>query len=207
MSAAAVIAIVIAAAVVLGAVVFITAAKRSDVRGAGALSKETRRRDRDADVDVAAAPTGREVERVAASARSTSIATVGDTAPALWVPPDPEAIGVSRRQFFNRATVGLMGAGLGTFAAASFVAFLWPVAKSGFGGKVALGKLDEIINSIRSNNGFFYSSEARSWVTEYPADALPKARPVYEPQILTGMESGLVALYQKCPHLGCRVPE
>ena len=35
MSAAAVITIVIAAVVVLGAIVFVTAAKRSDVRGAG----------------------------------------------------------------------------------------------------------------------------------------------------------------------------
>ena len=25
--------------------------------------------------------------------------------------------------------------------------------------------------------------------------------------VLNGMENGLVALYQKCPHLGCRVPE
>ena len=45
------------------------------------------------------------------------------------------------------------------------------------------------------------------WITEYPAAALPKAEQVYSPPELTGMEAGLVALYQKCPHLGCRVPE
>ena len=28
----------------------------------------------------------------------------------------------------------------------------------------------------------------------------------YQP-LLGGMENGVVALYQKCPHLGCRVPE
>ena len=207
MSAAAVIAIVVAAAVVLAAIAFVTVAKRSDVRGAGALSRETRRRDRDRDLDVEAPASGREVEAAAAEARGGSVVKVASLAPEPWVAPDPEAIGVSRRQFFNRATVGLMGASLGTFAAASFVAFLWPIAKGGFGGKVALGKLDEIIQSIRSSNGFFYSSEARSWVTEYPADALPKASSVYKPQILSGMQNGLVALYQKCPHLGCRVPE
>jgi len=206
MSAAVVIIIVVAAAVVLGAVGFVTAAKRSDVRGAGALSRETRRRDRDADIDLPTAPTGKQVERAAVEARSTSLERADSLAPVVWVPPDPEAIGVSRRQFFNRATVGLMGAGLTTFAAASFVAFLWPIAKGGFGGKVGLGKLDEIINSIRSGGGFFYSSEARSWVTEYPADALPKAKAVYQPQILSGMQEGIVVLYQKCPHLGCRVP-
>ncbi len=207
MSAAVVIVIVVAAAVVLGAIGFITAAKRSDVRGAGALSRETRHRDKDSAVDLPAAATGRQVERAAAEARSASLVKVDARPPVLWVPPDPEAIGVSRRQFFNRATIGLMGLSITTFAAASFVAFLWPVAKGGFGGKVGLGKHDEIVQSIRSSGGFFYSSEARSWITEYPADALPKAKGIYQTAIVTGMESGLVALYQKCPHLGCRVPE
>lgn len=206
MSAAVVIIIVVAVMVVLGATLFLTAAKRSDVRGAGAMSKETRRRDRDADIDLPHAPTGRDIERVASASRSTAVVKAASPAPVVWVPPDADAIGVSRRQFFNRATVGLMATGLGTFAAAGFVAFLWPIAKGGFGGKVGLGKLDEIINSIRSGGGFFYSSEARSWVTEYPADALPKAKPVYQAPLLAGMQSGIVALYQKCPHLGCRVP-
>jgi cytochrome b6-f complex iron-sulfur subunit len=206
MSNAAIIVIVVAAAVVLAAVAFVTAAKRSDVRGAGALSRETRRRDKDVEIDLPAAPTGREVELAAVGARSLGLAKVQSQAPALWVPPDPEAIGVSRRQFFNRATVGLMGAGLTTFAAAGFVAFLWPTGSSGFGGKVGIGKLSEIIQSIRTSGGFFYTSEARAWVTEYPVDALPKAKAVYDPAIYAGMQAGIITLYQKCPHLGCRVP-
>ena len=32
-------------------------------------------------------------------------------------------------------------------------------------------------------------------------------RAVYSPPELAGMEAGVLALYQKCPHLGCRVPE
>jgi cytochrome b6-f complex iron-sulfur subunit len=207
MSATAVITIVIAAVVVLGTIAFVTAAKRSDVRGAGALSRETRRRDRDAEVDLPTAPTGREVERAAVESRGTTLVKVEPQAPVVWTRPDPEAIGVSRRQFFNRATVGLMTAGLASFAAAGFVAFLWPIASGGFGGKVRVGKIDEIINSIRSSGGFFYSSEARSWITEYPADAVSKAEAVYQPALMPGIEAGLVALYQKCPHLGCRVPE
>ena len=207
MSSAAVIAIVIAVVVVLGAVAFITAAKRSDVRGAGALSRETKRRDRDAEVDLPTAPTGREVERAAVASRGTTLVKAEPQAPAVWTRPDPEAIGVSRRQFFNRATVGLMTAGLASFAAAGFVAFLWPTASSGFGGKVRIGKIDEIINSIRTSGGFFYSSEARSWVTEYPSDAVSKAKAIYPSALMPGIEAGLIAMYQKCPHLGCRVPE
>lgn len=206
MSSAAVIAIVVAAVVVLGAISFLTVARRTDVRGAGALSRETKRRDRDAEIDLPVGPTGREVERAASSARSTSLVKADDMAPAVFVPPDPEALGVSRRQFFNRATVGLTTTGLLSFAAAGFVAFLWPIAKGGFGGKVNVGKRDEIISSIRSSGGFFYASEARAWITEYPSSALPKAEGVYQPAVLASLEQGLMASYQKCPHLGCRVP-
>ncbi|MEX0848207.1 MAG: Rieske 2Fe-2S domain-containing protein [Ilumatobacteraceae bacterium] len=206
MSPSAVIAIVIGVVVVLGAVVLVTASRRSDVRGAGALSRETKRRDRDAEIDLPQGLTGREVERAAVEQRSTSLVKADNMAPAVWVPPDPEALGVSRRQFFNRASIALTGASLLTFAAASFVAFLWPFATGGFGGKVRVGKRDEILGSIRSSGGFFYAPEARSWITEYPSTALPKAVAAYEPVILAGLEAGLVALYQKCPHLGCRVP-
>lgn len=206
MSSAAVIAIVVAAVVVLGAVGFLTVARRSDVRGAGALSRETKRRDRDAEIDLPTGPTGREVEKAAVAEQRGGLVKAESMAPAVFVPPDPEAIGVSRRQFFNRATVGLMGAGLTSFAAAGFVAFLWPIAKGGFGGKVNVGKRDEIISTIRSSGGFFYAAEARAWITEYPSAALPKAEAVYAPNVVASLENGLIATYQKCPHLGCRVP-
>ncbi len=126
---------------------------------------------------------------------------------APWVPPDPEAIGVSRRMFFNRATVALMTAGIATFAAASFVAFLWPFKTGGFGGKVAVGNIDDIKAGITAGSGFFYAPEARTWITAYPPDAIPKAEAIYSELILAGMRAGIVALYQKCPHLGCRVPQ
>jgi cytochrome b6-f complex iron-sulfur subunit len=207
MSPAAYIAIAAVALVVLFAIVLLTAARRSDVRGAGALSRETRRRDKDAEID-GPAPTGKDVERAAVESRSTGLVQAESSAPAVWVAPDEEAIGVSRRQFLNRATVTLMSAGLGTFAAGAFVAFLWPTAAPVFGGKVNVGKLDDILASIRSNSGFFYSSSARSYVTVYPSEALPKARGVKEyAPLISGMESGVVAMYQKCPHLGCRVPQ
>ncbi|MDP2293577.1 MAG: Rieske 2Fe-2S domain-containing protein [Actinomycetota bacterium] len=208
MSSAAIIAIAVAVIVVLAAVVLLTAARKSDVRGAGALSRETKRRDRDADIDLPAAPSGKAVERAAVEARSTALVPVESSPPSIWIPPDREEIGVSRRQFLNRATVTLMSAGLASFAAAGFVAFLWPTAAPVFGGKVNVGKLNDILSSIRSNGGFFYSSSARSYVTVYPAEALPKAKSVKEyAPLMPGLEAGVGAMYQKCPHLGCRVPE
>ncbi len=203
MSTAAIIAIAAVAAVVLGAVVVVTTARQTDVRGAGALSRETRKRDRKTTITDGAV-TGREVE---AATKSTAVAVVAPAEVAPFVAPDAEAVGVSRRMFFNRAAVGMMSASLGAFGAA-VIAFLWKGAEGGFGSKIAAGRVSDILSNIRANNGFLYLAEARAWVTEYPESALAKAKAVYgnQAQVLAGMEAGVVALYQKCPHLGCRVP-
>ena len=215
METAAVIGIGIFAVVVLGALVFFSFARRDDVRGAGALSGETRDRDRAArksrstgvpSADVAR--TGADAEAEGTAARGTTLVRVEETQPIIpWVPPDPEAIGVSRRQFFNRATVTLMSVGIGAFSAAAFVAFLWPTGTGGFGGVVTVGKLGAIKDGIKQGNGFFYAAEAKSWITEYPSEAIPAAETVYPENLLVTMRQGITVLSQKCPHLGCRVPE
>jgi cytochrome b6-f complex iron-sulfur subunit len=215
MNATLVIVLAVAAAVVLGALAFMTLARRTDVRGAGALSAETVRRDaaaREAKVTAKVAePVGATAERVEAegvAARvGTGLAPVADTGLTPWTPPDPDALGVSRRQFFNRATISLMGAGIGTFSAAAFVAFLWPTKTGGFGGKVPVGRLNDIKAGIQAGSGFFYAPEARAWITAYPSDALPKAEKVYQEALLPNMRAGITVQYQKCPHLGCRVPQ
>jgi len=208
MSATAIILIAVVAVVILGAIAFLSLARKSDVRGAGALSAETVRRDKASRSTERKSSAAAEAEAAGVEARtSTSVTAVADKAPVPWSPPDRDAIGVSRRQFLNRATVALMTAGLGTFAAASFLAFLWPSATGGFGGRVPVGRLEEILREVRTGSGFFYASEARTWITAYPAEALPKAELAYDAAMLPGMRAGLVATYQKCPHLGCRVPE
>ena len=153
------------------------------------------------------APTGREVELAAAAAqRSTELEKATPKLPAPYVPPDPETIGVTRRQFFNRGLVALTSAGLAGFGAA-VVSFLWSAPKGGFGGKIDAGKLDDIKAGITLNQGFYYVPEGRAWMTEYPAESLPKAEAIYAAPVLVGMKAGINALYQKCPHLGCRVPQ
>jgi cytochrome b6-f complex iron-sulfur subunit len=212
MSNAAILAVVVAAVVLLGAVVIVASARRGDARrGAGALSRETKRRDRsqvDLAVDEERALTGREVEQAAAQARSgsTELVAVATLAPAPYVPPEPEQVAFTRRQFFNRSNTLLMVVGLSGFGAAC-IAFLWPKLSGGFGSKINVGKVDDVKANIQANNNFFYLAEGRAWLTEYPKDALPKAEAVYSGPVLEGMTAGVVALYQKCPHLGCRVPE
>jgi cytochrome b6-f complex iron-sulfur subunit len=262
MNATAGIIIAIGAVVVLAALAFVTLARRSDVRGAGALSGETRKRDEaarararraaEADAREAGDPASRgtvgepasrgtagepasrgtagepasrgtaepvlvgaSVARTAAEAeaegavarRGTAIVPIStDTGLTPWLAPDPEVIGVSRRQFFNRSIIALMGATIGTFSAGSFVAFLWPTKTGGFGGRVSVGALNDILSTIDTGDGFFYAPEARAWITRYPAEAIPKAEVAYQPALLPGIQRGVIASYQKCPHLGCRVP-
>ena len=54
---------------------------------------------------------------------------------------------VSRRQFFNRSLVGMMGLGLSGFGGAS-LAFLWPQGVSGFGSKIKVGNIVELLLSL-----------------------------------------------------------
>jgi cytochrome b6-f complex iron-sulfur subunit len=206
MSTGIVIAIVVIAAIIFGLIVVLTTSRSSEVRGAGALSRETRSRNSKANISDAA-PSGRDVEAQAA-VRSTAIVKAAPVEVAPWVAPDEEALGVSRRMFFNRATVTLLSVSVGSFGA-SLVGFLWKGADGGFGSKINAGKVDDVVQLIRQNKGFLYLSEARAWVTEYPKDAIGKGKAVYGGQapVFSGMQAGIVALYQKCPHLGCRVPE
>jgi cytochrome b6-f complex iron-sulfur subunit len=153
--------------------------------------------------------TGKEVERAAVLARRESageLVGAGAPSPVPWAPPDAEQIGVNRRQFFNRSIVGLMGFSLSGFGAAC-VAFLWPQLSGGFGSDIEVGDIDSIKADIAAGSGFAYYPEGRMWITEYPSGAIKKAEAAYSANELAGMRAGVLALYQKCPHLGCRVPQ
>ena len=206
---------------VLAAVAVFSALKSRDADGAvGILSRETKSRDRESTVlGDEDALTGKQVERAQvlerkAASKELVLAARESAPPAPDVPPDPEVIGVSRRQFFNRTIILMMQIGLGGFGLAS-IAFLWPQLGGGFGSAIRVGLVSDVLSEIRGANGFLYRAEGRMWITEYPNGAVEKARAAYSANELTGMEAGLalgldggvIALYQKCPHLGCRVPE
>ena len=61
-----------------------------------------------------------------------------------------------------------MSFSLAAFGAA-VIGFLWPKQGGGFGGKIAVGKLDDIQADINAGKGFGYLPEARMWVTNYPS--------------------------------------
>lgn len=198
--------------VVLAGVVLLAAMRRNDAnRAIGELSRETKKRDRDLPTETGTPPvSGRDVERAAVLERrgaSSELVPVSAAPLAPYVPPDDETLGVTRRQFFNRSIVIMMLASLGAFGG-SCLAFLWPPsAAAGFGGKLKIGRITDILADVKAASGFLYKPEGRMWITEYPIGSLEKARNVYSASELAGMEQGIIALYQKCPHLGCRVPQ
>ena len=206
-----------------------TALRRRDSRFAtGRLSRETKARDKSAAVAAeaeaaaargagagdAAAPGTTIATTAAAAEQAATIAWRSPTTEVVegqivthdWTPPTQEAIGVSRRQFLNRSIIGFMGLGLTGFGGA-VLGFLWPPFVTGFGAVINAGNIGDLKNQIRDGNGFYKVPEGKMWITEYPASALEKARAIYTPDELAGMEQGLVALFWKCPHLGCAVPE
>jgi cytochrome b6-f complex iron-sulfur subunit len=198
--------------------IFATGRKRatSDPEGriTGTLSSETRQRDEGvaAGVDDAGDASGDARERAdetrkAIGTGGAAPATRGSTAVMERPPVDEEELGISRRQFFNRGILVTMAVSLGAFGAAA-IAFLYAKSAGGFGGKIDAGiSLTDAIAYNNDKKEPYYVPEARSYLVPYPKTAVPKAKkvPQYAP-VLPGMEEGIVALYQKCVHLGCKVP-
>ncbi|MCU1496449.1 MAG: putative iron-sulfur protein [Acidimicrobiales bacterium] len=193
----------------LGSLLIVSTLRTREAEAAGHLSRETRSRDKRSRKPAALleGTTGKDVERAAQLARKGGdLVPVTEPAPPVaYVPPDIEEIGVNRRQFLNRSIIGGFLLGIGGFGGA-VLAFLWPSTTGGFGSKISVGKLSDIQSAITAGGGFAYYPEGRMWITSYPSGALEKARQVYSDPELVGMEAGVIALYQKCVHLGCRVP-
>lgn len=208
-----VIVIAIVLIVLAAAGVVVAGSRRKELGSAtGELSRETLKRDsaqRKAKSETSTnepALVGKSLERAAIVSRG-ALVPAGATAPVMWVPPDAEELGVTRRMFLNRSIVSFMGLSILTFAASAFTAFLWPTGAGGFGSKIRVGKIVDLKSEIKKNGGFLYKPEGRMWLVEYPETALPKARVTYAGlPCLPAMEAGVKVIYQKCVHLGCRVP-
>jgi cytochrome b6-f complex iron-sulfur subunit len=116
------------------------------------------------------------------------------------LPPKPVAA-VSRRDFFRRsllASVLVFGAEFG----AGTITFLWPNLKGGFGSKIAAGSVTDIKAQIASEGQPVYNGAGRFYLV--PWEGTVTADVDYASEGVTA--EGLMPLYQRCVHLGCRVP-
>jgi cytochrome b6-f complex iron-sulfur subunit len=131
-------------------------------------------------------------------------------------PPTGE---ISRRGFMRR----MLGVGVGLLSLefiGGTIAFLWPNLTEGLGAQISLGSAEEI-NSVwpdwASGLPYVYN-QANLFFVNVPA---AKARvegdgtvssPIPDPGTDVSPELALpdrsvIALYRKCPHLGCQVPQ
>jgi cytochrome b6-f complex iron-sulfur subunit len=119
-------------------------------------------------------------------------------------PISPEEAGVTRRQFFTRALLTTFGAYLGLFGLTS-LAFLWPRLSGGFGSDIDAGPIEDIRDQIVQADGSIiplFLPEARAYIVPFEESAIGASQ--FEGQSVVA--GGLTALFQRCVHLGCRVP-
>jgi len=113
--------------------------------------------------------------------------------------------GISRRRLIRTS----LGAAVGLWlleVGAGTIAFLWPNLAGGFGGKVTIGTLSDVKNtnsSIPVADGFpAYFQDARAFIV-----LIDPARQEFLPgedRSGDGTALNVRALYQRCPHLGCK---
>lgn len=116
---------------------------------------------------------------------------------------------ITRRKFLNRSLGSLWGIFLGQFALAG-LAFMWPRLGSGFGSPIAVGKFADLKAEIEQPDGTavpLFVAAAQTWLVPFKQSALIGSSFEGIPVVASdGTDIGLMALWQKCVHLGCRVP-
>ena len=118
------------------------------------------------------------------------------------VEASPEEVGVTRRQFFNRSLAAMSVAWFGIMGI-EILAFLWPKISGGFGSDVDAGNVADLVPEMTDAAGLITPAiipDARAYVVPAPAQG---SEQLAEQDLVAG---GLMALYQRCVHLGCRVP-
>ncbi len=134
--------------------------------------------------------------------REQRAAEAAATAAALGQPAPKAPKPVSRREFFRRSLVVSLLVYGAQFGGAT-LAFLWPSLKGGFGSVINAGKIADIKAAIQDAEGEpVYSGTGRFYIVTYGGRATDAVD--YEAEGLSAQ--GVMPLYQRCVHLGCRVP-
>ncbi|HYI65505.1 MAG TPA: Rieske 2Fe-2S domain-containing protein [Candidatus Limnocylindrales bacterium] len=126
--------------------------------------------------------------------------------PAYGVIESMSASVVSRRSFLRR----MLGAGVGLLSLeflGGTIAFLWPGPGEGMGVEHRLGTLDEV-NAAFPEWALGTPIDfrpARAFIVNVPAAT---AMAMGEPREVSDPTAGqILALWRKCPHLGCMIPQ
>ena len=113
-----------------------------------------------------------------------------------------EEAGMTRRQFLGKA----LGITFGAFAGIqliSWLGFFYPKVSGGFGSKIDAGRVQDLKDQIFQSDG----SVIPAFIPAARAYVLPFEQSGNSQFSDSGtVADGLVAVYQRCVHLGCRVP-
>jgi cytochrome b6-f complex iron-sulfur subunit len=110
--------------------------------------------------------------------------------------------GVSRRQFFNRAITATFGSFL-ALQGVFYLAFFWPKLTGGFGADIDAGLITDLQTQVFTSDG----AVLPLFIPEAKAYLVPAPTPLSAEFAGKSVEAGgLMALFQRCVHLGCRVP-
>ncbi len=116
----------------------------------------------------------------------------------------PQEAGVNRRMFLTRALGITFGGFLGLNGIA-YLGFLWPRLSGGFGSDIDVGAVADIRAEVVLNDGSIlpkFVPEARAYIVPFAESDLSRSQ--FEG--LPVVAGGLSAIFQRCVHLGCRVP-
>jgi cytochrome b6-f complex iron-sulfur subunit len=108
---------------------------------------------------------------------------------------------LSRRDFFRSSLLVSLVVFSAEFGGAT-LAFLWPNLKGGFGSLINAGPLADIKSQIADTGQPAYNGTGRFYMVPY--GGTPSGDIDYAAEGVT--EQGVMPLYQRCVHLGCRVP-
>ncbi len=135
-------------------------------------------------------PTPTDAWRAALASRKTEVANPAAIPATAMSPIDHE---VSRRGFIRASFWGGLGMTL-LGSVGLLLDFLYPRNVKGFGGPVPAGKVTDFVKGAEPKA----NSEGQFWMANLdPAETRLGG---------SGGADGLMALWRKCPHLGCTVP-
>jgi cytochrome b6-f complex iron-sulfur subunit len=118
--------------------------------------------------------------------------------------PRPKTV-LTRRDFLRGSLLTSLGVFAAEFGGAT-IAFLWPNLKGGFGSTISLtDSPTSILDQITGQQQPFYFGAGRFYLINYTGDGDAPGG-IYEGLTAKVPGGKLMAIYQKCAHLGCRVP-
>lgn len=185
---------------------FTIAWRRSSSGPSFKVTRETRAADRSGPVDVPVATAGELADTVEPEAEhepEVAPAAVAVATAQRVVEVTPEEAGVTRRSFLNRALGTIFLGGFLGGQALAFLSFLWPRVSGGFGADLSVGTPAELLaQAIQADGSIIpvFLPDARAYIV--PAPTTLSAQ--FEGKSVA--VEGVMAVYQRCVHLGCRVP-